>query len=89
MPADVVDGVLESRSSKLCYSQPEDRELKDASNVILNIGQVSFSQPTQIDDLLLATQFLPSQSSSTVVIALFYLLISVWCEKQRGLSGKT
>ncbi|KAK7590665.1 hypothetical protein V9T40_002278 [Parthenolecanium corni] len=65
MPSDVIDGVLESRSSKLCYSQPEDRELRDASDVFLNAGQVSFSQPTQIDDLLLATQFLPSQSSST------------------------
>lgn len=72
MPADVVDGILEGRSSKLCYSQPEDREMKEAGDVILNIGQVSFSQPTQIDDLLLATQFLPSQSSSTVVIALIF-----------------
>lgn len=58
---DVPDAVYKSNQ---CYSQPQDSIKNElAYDNIPDIGY-SFSQPTQIDDLLISTQLLLSQPAN-------------------------
>lgn len=73
VPIDITDFGIEKVSChdmemKLCYSQPEESKLVKFNGKNSDNGLISFSQPTQIDDLLVSTQFLASQSiaSNTV-----------------------
>ncbi len=60
---DVVDYPIRNTSSKLCYSQPVEMEITEPADSESNKG-FSFSQPTHIDDLLVSTQLMQSQSTS-------------------------
>lgn len=67
LPIDITDFGIEKVSChdmemKLCYSQPEESKLVKFNGKNSDNGLISFSQPTQIDDLLVSTQFLASQS---------------------------
>lgn len=61
-PSDVTDCCNEA--VKLSYSQPQEMCKNDVNNFNSEIAY-SFSQPTQIDNLLVSTQLLSSQSVTT------------------------
>lgn len=76
VPMDVVDNITEDNirrnlhlrkfdcDAKLCYSQPEEISIKELHYNRECPGLYSFSQPTQIENLLISTQLLSSQSTS-------------------------
>lgn len=51
-----------------CYSQPAPAAISFAVSIPPNESEIhSFSQPTQVEDLLLSSQLLTSQSTSNVI----------------------
>jgi len=59
-----------------CYSQPAPSAIPFTTSMLPSESEIhSFSQPTQVDDLLLSSQLLTSQTISTSNVIKNYIII--------------